>query len=111
MSKGAGSRLLTCRYRGASKGTRSDRNLKRKTSAFLLLQWWPLELPKEAWREMDVRHRQHMPYCPQRDLSVKHLKTRKLLLERETTKPVGSYNSECHGEALTSQLKHNYGIL
>lgn len=40
---------LTCRYRGTSKGTRSDRNLKRKTSAFLLQLWMPLVLPKVAW--------------------------------------------------------------
>ena len=40
---------LTFRYWGASKGTRSDRNLKRKTSAFLLQPWY-LALPKEAWR-------------------------------------------------------------
>ena len=43
--------LLTCMYLGASKGTRSDRNLKRKTSVFLLPLWKPLVLPKEAWRE------------------------------------------------------------
>ena len=44
-------RPLTCRYRGASKGTRSDRNLKRKTSAFLLQLWKPLALPKAACGE------------------------------------------------------------